>query len=51
MGKRLRSLARLAELQAFLEVLVKESMAGKNSRPSIKPEFRCCPSAFGEGEG
>lgn len=26
-------------------------MAGKNSWPSVKPGFCCCPSAFGEGEG
>lgn len=26
-------------------------MAGKNSWPSIKPNFCCCPSVFGEGEG
>lgn len=51
MGKRLCSLAQLAQLQAFLEVLVDESMAGKNSQPSIKPDFCCCPSALGEGEG
>jgi len=26
-------------------------MAGKKSWPSVKPDFCCCPSVFGEGEG